>query len=371
MAARATQKLRRMLAQVEKTTSGAARILQLVTESDIELESEEWRAEFAFELEQWSALSQSASPVHVQVAAVSDCDAKSDVPDDDAPDDDAPDDDALDDDGSENDASSECDRGHDRLLEARGGVELLPTQGSKCMDGRLAYELESLVIDGDVRGVLSYLDGDMRSITPRGVHPDARCLLAGCSKPRSTALTTACIMGKLEIVELLLGYGATVDLQDFDHDGKPTEGTALHYAAVNNHPAIVSCLLQHGASRDSLNHNGLTALEWAREANSRSWSSARGSFSTVIRLLTLSPASMTHGAIRAALQQLWNGRLLHGRSIRAAPWAIHGRADSQPGGEAESESGGESLLGDDLMVNVLRQLDSQSACEFSRVSLGS
>ena len=251
----------------------------------------------------------------------------------------------------------------DRLHEARGGIKLLPEQGNKSTNEHLVYELMSEVTRGSLNTVRSYLEGDPLT---RGVHPDARCLPDGYSKPLSTALTSACIMGHLEIVELLLSHGATADLQDFDHDGKPTEGTALHYAAVNNRPAIVSCLLQHGASTACLDDKGITPLEWAQEADSDPFrSGVRGCFSTVIRLLTLSAASTTDdGAtvLREALEQHWDGPLL----MAPVPWAI----DAHAALAADQAISG-SLLTDDVTHLILCQCDSESACQIARVNLGS
>ena len=59
-----------------------------------------------------------------------------------------------------------------------------------------------------------------------------------------TALHRAAEYGHLEIVQLLISYGADVDRRDVSPVGPKT---ALHIAAHNGHVAIVQELLQNGA----------------------------------------------------------------------------------------------------------------------------
>ena len=61
----------------------------------------------------------------------------------------------------------------------------------------------------------------------------------------------------MQLVELLLGRGASIDLQDKDGF------TALMCAAVGGNPSIVSVLLRAGARTDLHDINGQTALDVA------------------------------------------------------------------------------------------------------------
>jgi hypothetical protein len=70
----------------------------------------------------------------------------------------------------------------------------------------------------------------------------------------SYALTRASELGQLEVVELLLRKG--VDASAADH-----QASALHFAAANGHMAIVRALLRHGASLETRNGYGGTALD--------------------------------------------------------------------------------------------------------------
>ena len=67
----------------------------------------------------------------------------------------------------------------------------------------------------------------------------------------------AIICGQVQLVELLLGRGASIDLQNKDGH------TALTYAAGKGNPSIVSVLLRAGARADLHDKAGLTALELA------------------------------------------------------------------------------------------------------------
>ena len=75
-----------------------------------------------------------------------------------------------------------------------------------------------------------------------------------------TALITAALTNRTDVVSYLLANGANVNKQS--RDGS----TALHYASFNvfNRTDIISVLLQHGASRDIKNKRGSTPIDWAR-----------------------------------------------------------------------------------------------------------
>ncbi|MGB8956993.1 MAG: ankyrin repeat domain-containing protein [Tumebacillaceae bacterium] len=76
-----------------------------------------------------------------------------------------------------------------------------------------------------------------------------------------TALTSAVIMGKREIVELLINYKANVNIQDFDG------GTPLIWATLGQHADLVQLLLDRGADPNIRENDGQTALQLAIEHN--------------------------------------------------------------------------------------------------------
>ena len=76
-----------------------------------------------------------------------------------------------------------------------------------------------------------------------------------------TAMTAAAIMGRREIVELLIAYQADVNIQDFDG------GTPLIWATIGQHAELVQFLLDSGADPNIRENDGHTALQFAIENN--------------------------------------------------------------------------------------------------------
>ena len=76
-----------------------------------------------------------------------------------------------------------------------------------------------------------------------------------------TAMTAAAIMGRRDIVELLIAYKADVNIQDFDG------GTPLIWATIGQHAELVQFLLANGADPNIRENNGQTALQLAIENN--------------------------------------------------------------------------------------------------------
>ena len=75
------------------------------------------------------------------------------------------------------------------------------------------------------------------------------------------ALLDAAENGDADQVKQLLAEGAPVD------KAGAYGYTALHLAAMENHPAVVAILLHHHASVDLANDNGMTALHLAAMEN--------------------------------------------------------------------------------------------------------
>jgi ankyrin repeat protein len=77
-------------------------------------------------------------------------------------------------------------------------------------------------------------------------------------KAGNTALIFAARDGHLDIADMLIGYGATVDWQDDE------KVTPLILASSRNHPEIVTLLLNHGATPAIKDQWGRTALDYAQ-----------------------------------------------------------------------------------------------------------
>lgn len=77
----------------------------------------------------------------------------------------------------------------------------------------------------------------------------------------ATSLQAAAYKGFVDIVDLLLEYGANPDIQD------PNGMTALHYAAQFNHVEIARLLLEAGANREITDEAGRTARQYAQLLN--------------------------------------------------------------------------------------------------------
>lgn len=86
-----------------------------------------------------------------------------------------------------------------------------------------------------------------------GVHPDEQEYVA----LRGGPLHWACACGYLDMVRLLLRYGADPDKADID------DWTPLHWAASYNKPESTRLLLAAGATPELPDRGGCTPLHWA------------------------------------------------------------------------------------------------------------
>ena len=76
-----------------------------------------------------------------------------------------------------------------------------------------------------------------------------------------TALITAALFNRTEVVRCLLDKGANVNKQD------RLGGTALHWASHDNYTDVMRMLLQHGARKDITDNYGITPIDRARRWN--------------------------------------------------------------------------------------------------------
>lgn len=113
--------------------------------------------------------------------------------------------------------------------------------GSSCAD---PAKLERSILKGKLASVTRLLER----------HPE---WIASTNQYGATPLHLAAASGRLEIVELLLAYGA--DIQAQTSDGY----TPLHTAAWRGRVAVVGCLLNHGALIDAVNLKQDTPLHEA------------------------------------------------------------------------------------------------------------
>ena len=120
----------------------------------------------------------------------------------------------------------------------------IATEADMLAPAPLPAEATVAAASGDVEAVVTWLDGPG--------HVDARTTCIG-----STMLITACGHGHIQLVEILLGRGARVDLQSALRD------TALMTAALAGYPSVASLLLKAGARTDLLDADGDTALQIA------------------------------------------------------------------------------------------------------------
>ena len=84
-----------------------------------------------------------------------------------------------------------------------------------------------------------------------GINPDTT------DERGNTALIFAARDGYLDIAEILIDYGASVDWQDDE------KVTPLILASSRNHPEIVTLLLKNGAAASIKDQWGRTALDYA------------------------------------------------------------------------------------------------------------
>ncbi len=94
---------------------------------------------------------------------------------------------------------------------------------------------------------------DVKAMTP---------LVERWDKSQYTALMLAAYSGSTECLELLIAYGASPS------ESSPLTGdTALHVAASEVHPQVVSLLLAQGVNANAVNHDGHTPLDEALWTN--------------------------------------------------------------------------------------------------------
>ena len=99
---------------------------------------------------------------------------------------------------------------------------------------------------GNIAAIISWLDG--------GGHVDATYDMPDGSRRDFTMLMFGSLHGQSQLVDMLLGRRASVDLQN------SLGGTALMSAAAGGHPGIVRRLLQAGAQTGLRDVKGWTAL---------------------------------------------------------------------------------------------------------------
>ncbi len=104
---------------------------------------------------------------------------------------------------------------------------------------------------------------NVRALVNHGVSADAT------TDDRMTALMCASAAGRLDIVKYLIDAGAKVDRQ-----GGFLSRTALMEAAAMDHPDVVAYLLRAGADRTLVDREGKSALDMARERNTKAVLSA-------------------------------------------------------------------------------------------------
>lgn len=99
--------------------------------------------------------------------------------------------------------------------------------------------------------VASLMMAPLNFVFEKKLKPDAQCKQGTC------ALAIAAELGHDEILRMLIGIGATVDLPDI-HSATP-----LHHAVKNDRVSAVEQLLRHGANIERRNAAGKTALKLA------------------------------------------------------------------------------------------------------------
>ena len=97
----------------------------------------------------------------------------------------------------------------------------------------------------------------LRQAITEGVDVNARTL----DEHEYTPLMFAAGAGQVEIVQLLLENGATVNLAGSEAK------TSLHWAAQAGNPEVISLLLEAGADPKAVDRAGRNAYDWAKLAN--------------------------------------------------------------------------------------------------------
>jgi len=131
------------------------------------------------------------------------------------------------------------------MLEFEEDIHIARVLAQKRSEGELASDLEGY--NALVEACAGQDIKRVRSLLRKGVNPEFSL--------NNPALRVAITFESLEIIELLLIYGALSD--DLDEAG---EGY-LHNAALSKNKALLRLLLQYGAPIDQPNKNKKTALE--------------------------------------------------------------------------------------------------------------
>ncbi|XP_078666273.1 uncharacterized protein LOC144908504 [Branchiostoma floridae x Branchiostoma belcheri] len=114
---------------------------------------------------------------------------------------------------------------------------------------------------GDVKLARALLEGGELNVNGPVVSGEG-----GAELPEtSTFLCHACDIGKLDMVELLVEKGASLNLQE----GASTKEYPLWYAARSGNVSLASFLVEKGASVKQTNANGTTPLHKAMEVGDR------------------------------------------------------------------------------------------------------
>ncbi len=74
---------------------------------------------------------------------------------------------------------------------------------------------------------------------------------------KATPLRIAAWKGYTKLAEVLIKYGANVNMKDKDGS------TPLHHAALSGHKEMAKLLIKHGAIKDARDKVGLTPLQRA------------------------------------------------------------------------------------------------------------
>ncbi len=117
-------------------------------------------------------------------------------------------------------------------------------------------ELHIATLQGNYQKVKESLDShtiDPNAATPKKYITPLRILESGCLK-RSNCNDIAAFCGKLGLIELLVEYGASINIRD------KQGSSALHYACFRSHKECVEYLLLKGSDVNTSDNTGDTAL---------------------------------------------------------------------------------------------------------------
>lgn len=137
---------------------------------------------------------------------------------------------------------------------ARGDVRALEAE-ARAMGGESGGVLDTPDASGNTALIWAAEGGHLdavRWLLERGADAGARGYLG------ASALLRACRRGHAEVAEALLASPAGAEALDEPNDKWQSP---LHFAAFKRHPAVVSLLLEHGASTRTLDRKGRTPAE--------------------------------------------------------------------------------------------------------------